>query len=132
MKFSDLEHSDSYFYLSFGVRNSNCVEVTRLGMSLGIIFHSSASFFSSFSGHSAFRHLMRDVLISKRHAFAEGTFSNLHTQFRSYFSYCVYFRRNPLPADVDTVCGYAQFLSRAMFIWSQDVALIFGTQLQIF
>ena len=57
---------------------------------------------------------MRDVLISKRHAFAEGTFSNLHTQFRSYFSYCVYFRRNPLPADVDTVCGYAQFLSRAM------------------
>ena len=57
---------------------------------------------------------MKDVHISKRHAYAEGSYSNLHTQFRSYLLFCVYFRRNPLPADLDTMCAYAQFLSRSM------------------
>ena len=66
------------------------------------------------SGHTEFQLLMKDVSTSKRFAYAIGTYSNLRTQFRSYFSYCVYFHRNPLPADMDTICGYAQFLSRAM------------------
>ena len=57
---------------------------------------------------------MKDVHISQRHAFAEGTYSNLQTQFRSYLMFCVYFRRNPFPADASTVCGYVQFLSRSM------------------
>ena len=57
---------------------------------------------------------MKEVLASKRKAFARGTYSNLRTQFRSYLSFCVYFRRCPLPADADTVCGYAQFLSRSI------------------
>ena len=57
---------------------------------------------------------MREVRRSRRHAFARGTFSNLRTQFRSYFAFCVYFRRKPLPANLDTVCGFAQFLSRSI------------------
>ena len=57
---------------------------------------------------------MLDVQVSKRHAFAEGTYSNLHTQFRTYFAFCVYFQRRPLPASSDTICGYVQFLSRAL------------------
>ena len=57
---------------------------------------------------------MTEVRDSQRHAYAVGTFSNLHTQFRSYFAYCVYFERDPLPADLDTICGYAQFLSRTL------------------
>ena len=57
---------------------------------------------------------MRDVRVSEWHAFAEGTYSNLHTQFRSYFAFCVYFHRNPLPASSNTICGYVQFLSRAI------------------
>ena len=57
---------------------------------------------------------MQDVEVSKAHAFAGGTNSNLRTQFRSYFAFCVYFRRNPLPATSDTICGYVQFSSRSM------------------
>ena len=57
---------------------------------------------------------MLDVQVSKRHAFAKGTYSNLHTQFRTYFAYCVHFQRKPLPASSETICGYAQFLSRAI------------------
>ena len=57
---------------------------------------------------------MRDVRKSRGHAFAKGTFSNLHTQFRSYFAYTTYFERTSLPADVHTICGYVQFLSRSM------------------
>ncbi len=57
---------------------------------------------------------MQDVRRSRSHAFAKGTTSNLRTQFRSYFNYCVYFHREPLPADLNTICGFAQFLSRSL------------------
>ena len=52
--------------------------------------------------------------MSRRNAFAKGSFSNLRTQVRCYFSYCVYFCRTPLPADAKTIYGFAQFLSRSM------------------
>ena len=51
---------------------------------------------------------------SRQHAFAKGSYSNLRTQIRSYFSYCVYFGRRPLPADDHTIYGFVQFLSRSM------------------
>ena len=57
---------------------------------------------------------MREVRSTRLRAFAQGTYSNLRTQFRSYFAFCVYFDRKPLPADTDTICGYAQFLSRSI------------------
>lgn len=57
---------------------------------------------------------MRDVQSTRLHAFARGTYSNLRTQFRCYFGFCVYFQRNPLPATLDTMCGYVQFLSRSI------------------
>ena len=57
---------------------------------------------------------MRDVSSTRLQAFAKGTYSNLRTQFRSYFGFCVYFHRVPLPADVHTICGFAQFLSRSL------------------
>ena len=57
---------------------------------------------------------MKDVQVSRQNAFAEGSFSNLRTQARSFFGFCVYFRRRPLPADSVTIYAYAQFLSRSM------------------
>ena len=62
----------------------------------------------------AFAALLRETRRSQRHAFAEGSHSNLRTQFRTYFSFCVFYERVPLPADLDTVCAYAQFLSRSV------------------
>ena len=58
--------------------------------------------------------LMKQARESQHHAFSEGSHSNLRSQFRSYFAYCIYFEREPLPADLDTVTGYAQFLSRSL------------------
>ncbi len=57
---------------------------------------------------------MKDAKRSRRQAFAIGTYSNLRTQFRSYLAYCVYFQRKYLPADSQTICGYAQFISRTL------------------
>ena len=57
---------------------------------------------------------MRDVRSTRLHAFAKGTHSNLRTQFRCYFGFCVYFHRHPLPTTIDTICGYVQFLSRSI------------------
>ena len=62
----------------------------------------------------AFVRLLREVRRSRRSAFSEGSHSNLRSQFRSYFAFCFKFRRTPLPADIDTVCAYAQFLSRSV------------------
>ena len=57
---------------------------------------------------------MRDVRSTRLSAFAKGTYSNLRTQFRCYLGFCVYFRRTSLPAAIDTICSFAQFLSRSM------------------
>ena len=57
---------------------------------------------------------MQQARVSQHHAFSEGSYSNFRNQFRSYFSFCIYFEREPLPADLDTVLGYAQFLSRSV------------------
>lgn len=54
------------------------------------------------------------MYLSRSNAFAKGTYSNLRTQVRTYFAFCVYFRRNPLPADLVTIHAYAQFLSRSL------------------
>ena len=52
--------------------------------------------------------------MSRSNAFAQGSYSNLRTQVRCYFAFCVYFERPPLPADSTTIHGFAQFLSRSM------------------
>ena len=62
----------------------------------------------------AFDALLKQSRRSQRPAFTEGSHSNLRTQFRSYFAFCVYYERQPLPADLDTVRAYAQFLSRSV------------------
>jgi len=40
-------------------------------------------------------------------AYAAGTYSNLRTQFRTFFLFCSYFNFRPIPAMLDTVCLYA-------------------------
>ena len=67
-----------------------------------------------FVGKRDFQDLLKDVEHSRHHAFAKGSYSNLRTQVRSYFLFCVYFGRRPLPADPKTIYGFVQFLSRSM------------------
>ena len=58
--------------------------------------------------------LRREARASKRAAFAEGTSKNLRWQWKLFIMFCIYFRFKLLPASVESLCLYAQFLSRTM------------------
>ena len=58
--------------------------------------------------------MRRDVQLSKRSAYAAGTRSNLKTQWRAYFLFALHFGLQPLPASLDNLCLFAQFLSRSL------------------
>ena len=58
--------------------------------------------------------LHRDALQSKRSAFADGTLKNLKWQWRIFIMFCIYFNFTILPASVECLCLYAQFLSRSL------------------
>ncbi|CAH3195946.1 unnamed protein product, partial [Porites evermanni] len=60
------------------------------------------------------RRLRRDLKQSQRSAYCAGTFSNLKTQFKAFFLFCQYFKLDPIPDTLDTVCLYVQFLSRIL------------------
>jgi hypothetical protein len=57
--------------------------------------------------------LNKDLQHSRRAAFATGTNKNLRVQWKSFFLFCLYFEFIPIPATLDTICLYAQFLSRS-------------------
>ena len=56
--------------------------------------------------------LKKDLNVSRRSAYAEGTVKNLRTQWESYLLFCLYFGLAFLPADTNVLSLYAQFLSR--------------------
>lgn len=56
--------------------------------------------------------LKQDVCQSKRAAFATGTKMNLHTQWKAFVSFCIYFALVPVPVSTETLLLYVQFLSR--------------------
>lgn len=56
--------------------------------------------------------LEKDLRISKKAAYTEGTCKNHLTQWRCYLIFCSYFKLKACPASVHTICLYAQFLSR--------------------
>lgn len=54
-----------------------------------------------------------DQQTSCKSAFAHGTFENIKVQWRTFLTFCIYFGFKFLPASLNTVCLYAQFLSRS-------------------
>jgi len=58
--------------------------------------------------------LKKDLRHTTLSAFAHGTSSNLQTQFRAFLLFTTFFDLQPLPASLETVTLYAQFLSRSM------------------
>jgi integrase len=59
------------------------------------------------------RKLKKDMQKSRRAAFAQGTRSNIMTQWRTFVMFCTFFKFAILPTSLDTICLYAQFLSRS-------------------
>jgi hypothetical protein len=58
--------------------------------------------------------LRRDANLSRRRGYADGTLLNLKTQWRAYFLFCIHYAILPLPSSPDTMCLFAQFLSRSL------------------
>ena len=58
--------------------------------------------------------LQRQVVQSVQMAYAKGTLSNLKTQWRNYYLFCAYFGLTPLPAELQTICCFVEFLARSM------------------
>ena len=58
--------------------------------------------------------MKQEVRQSQRAAYSKGTFKNLKTQITSYLLFCEYFEIVALPASVETLCLYVQFLGRSM------------------
>ena len=58
--------------------------------------------------------LRKDLKNTLRSAYSAGTYSNLRTQFKAFLLFCKYFSLTPMPADLDTLCLYVQFLSRTL------------------
>ena len=57
--------------------------------------------------------LQADTSRSRKAAFSTGTSKNLAVQFKTFLIFCLYFKLSPLPASMNTVSLYAQFLSRS-------------------
>ena len=55
--------------------------------------------------------LKRDLRDTRRSAYCSGTYSNLRTQFKAFLLFCLYFKFTPIPAQLETIRLYAQFLS---------------------
>lgn len=58
--------------------------------------------------------LRQQLKISRRAAYSEGTQRNHRTQWRTYLSFCHYFSLVSLPATLDTICLFCQFLSQSL------------------
>ncbi len=57
--------------------------------------------------------LKRQLRGSQKAAYAASTWKQLHLQWKSFMTFCLYFKLTALPASVTTICLYAQFLSRS-------------------
>ncbi len=64
-----------------------------------------------FIANNQLQSLRKDLHKTKKAAFAQGTRTNLIVQWKSFLSFCLYFNMPWLPADVETLSLYAQFLS---------------------
>ena len=56
--------------------------------------------------------LARDLIDSKKSAYAASTQSNLWTQWQAYIMFYIFFKINIMPATSHNLCLFAQFLSR--------------------
>ena len=58
--------------------------------------------------------MRKEARRSKRAAFSDGTNKNLLWQWKLFIMFCIYFKFKLLPASIECLCLYAQFLSRSM------------------
>lgn len=68
----------------------------------------------SFSTDPVLSQLSQDLKKSRKAAYATGTSKNHRTQWRTYLYFTLNFNFVSLPASLQTICLFCQFLSRSM------------------
>ena len=58
--------------------------------------------------------LLSQLKVTQRAAFASGTYKNFATHWESYMLFCIHFGRSPLPASVESLCLFVQFLANSL------------------
>lgn len=65
--------------------------------------------------------LRRGLHVSRRATYADGTHKNHQTQWHAFLLFCGYFQLTPVPASLETLSLFCQFLSRSMIpasVWN--------------
>ena len=57
--------------------------------------------------------LRKEMKQTMKFAYAESTFKNLRIQWETFLMFYFYFKLEPLPVSVETLCLYGQFLNRS-------------------
>ena len=58
--------------------------------------------------------LEREARETQEKAYAEGTLQNFRIQWALYFNFCMFFKKTALPAQIQTLVVYIQFLSKKL------------------
>ena len=99
----------SFFHIS-AILDCSLFQSPWIFSVVGLLLNSVFFAFSSVDSSSA-----QDLKKTRWAAYAAGTRKNHKTQWKAYLSFCLYFDlRAYLPALLDTVCLYCQFLSRSL------------------
>ena len=58
-----------------------------------------------------FNKLLENAHETQRYLYARDTAKNIKSHIRTYLIYCTYFHRTAVPADADTLVGFAELMS---------------------
>ena len=101
-------YSHCIFYSCFVGTNFTCRIPKRMPPPMTVGSHPN---FRLHQNRPPLQELDQGVLTAQSSAFAEGTLSNLTTQWVNYLSFCLEYGFEPLPASVSTLCRYAKYLA---------------------
>ena len=94
---------------------------------LFVIGNLSTVVFPCFTDHEM-RHLRQEVFVTRQSAFAQGTYKNYLTQWRSYQLFCLWFKQPAIPCSLDSLILYAQFLGRSFKSVRLIMNYLYGVQ----
>ena len=87
--------------------------VFHLKLSMTFLPYMHLYFYFLYVSESKRQALPKEMKQTMKFAYAESTFKNLRIQWETFLMFCFYFKLEPLPVSVGTLCLYGQFLNRS-------------------
>ena len=78
-----------------------------------VVFFLCFFFFFLYVSEYGYLALRTEMKHTRKSAYVQRTFKNLHTQWETFLMFCDYFKLDSLPATSETLRLYAQFLHRS-------------------